>query len=559
MSEELFEKYEKKLHAISRKIFDRDYSVLNEINELLQEVEPEENKSVKVNLLGHKAVVYRLKGEFDRALNIIKEAIGLIQEYKFVKASIAAWISKIEASIYFVQGNYAMSVESYLNALDICENNNLKKDAANVMLDLSQCYMVRNEFEKSEYYCNKSLQYFLSVDPDYTNWIIYFHLGQVMNKNAKVKDALINFGIALEDAKKLNDLNGQATIYNAMAQTYFDDAKFKLALQNAEAAFEIAKKMKFTDVLENATMLKAKLLIEKGQVEEGVEMLNQLNLEKSQEYNIASVYEILYKAYELLGKYKESLAALKKYNQLNADMIGLEAKKHAEEMESKFQSKLKEREKEILRLQSIEMEQKALRVQLNPHFFFNSLNSINKFIVENDAENASLFLFKFSSLMRKTLENSEESFITIEEEVKFLNDYLSLEQLRFNDSFEFRIIIDEELEDDFVKIPTMMLQPYIENSIKHGVNGFENGRIEVRFQLVEDEAVLCIIEDNGAGVSESKSNHKSMGTSILENRIKILKEQYKLDFDVKRIDLKSDSDTSSGTRIELLIPNLDLI
>ena len=201
------------------------------------------------------------------------------------------------------------------------------------------------------------------------------------------------------------------------------------------------------------------------------------------------------------------------------------------------------------------MEQKAIRAQLNPHFFFNALNSINRFILDNDQQNASRFLQNFSGLMRKTLENSEEMFITIEDEIGFLRDYLSLEQLRFKNAFQFEFIVDEEIEEDFVKIPTMLLQPYVENCIKHGVAGLENGEIVIRFTLVNQDRILCVVEDNGRGRSSSENKgHQSMGTRLLKERMKSLKEQFNLDFAVKVIDLKNSDKLACGTRVEVELP-----
>jgi LytS/YehU family sensor histidine kinase len=306
----------------------------------------------------------------------------------------------------------------------------------------------------------------------------------------------------------------------------------------------------------------SKAYLENGNYKEAMFWIKKAEEEEATKSDLKAQLNILKLKIEIAKNAKktdEIIAFYEKYIEIKEILINESKQNAIEKFEAKYQNKLKEKEKEILRLQKIEMEQKALRAQLNPHFFFNSLNSINKYIVDNDSENASNFLFKFSSLMRKTLENSEESFLTIEEEVEFLNDYLSLEQLRFNNSFKFDIIIDKGIEDDFVKIPTMMIQPYIENSIKHGFNSIKDGMIKVEFQLNEDDSILCIIEDNGSGRVISQSSHKSMGTNILENRIKILKEQYQLDFHIKTIDLKSKNKIVQGTRIELLIPCLDLI
>jgi len=173
-------------------------------------------------------------------------------------------------------------------------------------------------------------------------------------------------------------------------------------------------------------------------------------------------------------------------------------------------------------------EQKALHLQMNPHFIFNCLGSISSFIVKNSTDAAIKYLAKFSKLMRLTLEYSKETLIPIDKEIESLQNYLELEQLRFNNSFQFTINKSDEIEDD-VALPPLLLQPFVENAIIHGMNPkVTTGLITVNFSIKGD-SLVCVVTDNGIGINKSKamkeslvSMHKSMALDITRKRLEML-------------------------------------
>ncbi|MHA7056483.1 histidine kinase [Aquimarina sp. M1] len=174
-----------------------------------------------------------------------------------------------------------------------------------------------------------------------------------------------------------------------------------------------------------------------------------------------------------------------------------------------------------------EVELKALRAQMNPHFIFNSLNSIGDYILNNETLAASDYLGMFARLMRMTLENSDKQLITLEEDIELLSTYLAIEQKRFEKAFEFDITVSDNLDTDEVLLPPMLLQPFVENSIVHGLTKTKKGgKIHISFSSQHNE-LICAVEDNGSGRTASKtkpSQYKksSMGVSITQNRIAIL-------------------------------------
>ena len=197
---------------------------------------------------------------------------------------------------------------------------------------------------------------------------------------------------------------------------------------------------------------------------------------------------------------------------------------------------------------------------MNPHFVFNCLASISSFIMQNGKEDAMKYLSKFSKLMRLTLEFSKESAIPIDKEIEALQNYLELEQLRFNQKFDFKINKDSEIEDD-TAIPSLLLQPYVENAIIHGVAPKEGkGFIKIDFTQ-KDEQLICVIEDDGVGIDTSrelKKNsvnvHQSMALDISKKRLKTLEELEKQTVNLKTEELKDENNNSRGTRITLELP-----
>ncbi len=204
----------------------------------------------------------------------------------------------------------------------------------------------------------------------------------------------------------------------------------------------------------------------------------------------------------------------------------------------------------------------ALRAQMNPHFIFNSLNSINRFILQNDKHQASEYLTKFSRLVRLILQNSQASFITLESELEALKLYLELEVLRFDNQFGYTIEIDEDIETTIIKVPPLIIQPYAENAIWHGLmHKKAKGHLMIEMHEGEGDRLICKITDNGVGrqraaalKSLSASTHKSMGMRITAERIALMQEDSKLDTIIKINDLVMPDGSAGGTEVIITIP-----
>ena len=226
-------------------------------------------------------------------------------------------------------------------------------------------------------------------------------------------------------------------------------------------------------------------------------------------------------------------------------------------------------EKEHLKIQYerdlAEIKMQALTAQMNPHFIFNSLNSIDFYIIKNDTRKASQYLNRFSRLMRLILKNSRSNYVTLRDDMEALELYLEIEALRFNHKFEYQINVAPNIDLDYIKIPPMLIQPYVENSIWHGLlHKKENGKIRIDFEFDEGKEVMtCLVTDNGIGrkksmemkTAERKSReHKSFGMNITKDKIEALNFLHGIHTELNIIDLYDEYDNGIGTKVELNIP-----
>lgn len=216
-----------------------------------------------------------------------------------------------------------------------------------------------------------------------------------------------------------------------------------------------------------------------------------------------------------------------------------------------------------LERQLLVLESKALRSQMNPHFIFNVMNSIQDFILKNDMKSAQKYLTKFARLVRMILDNSLQSEVLLDEELKAIRLYVELEQQRFNNKFEFDFEIEEGLEDSGIRIPSMLIQPFLENAVKHGISHLE-GKGCLRLSVIKNGTDLIIeIEDNGVGRKAAaewnalhQQDHHSMGSMLTEKRVEILNATLHAGIRLEVKDLISAGGKPSGTLVRMVFPAL---
>ncbi|OPZ99738.1 MAG: putative sensor-like histidine kinase [Bacteroidetes bacterium ADurb.Bin408] len=224
-----------------------------------------------------------------------------------------------------------------------------------------------------------------------------------------------------------------------------------------------------------------------------------------------------------------------------------------------------EKQKLQLEKQLFDLKQKALSLQMNPHFIFNTLNAIQTFILKDNTDQAIQFMGKLSQLMRLILSSTREVYVPLINEVKILTYYLDLEKIRFNEKFDYTIHVDNAIDTEFTGVPPMLIQPFVENAVLHGImHKKEKGHISIIFKPAKDN-IHCIIKDDGIGREKSALlkkekglSHTSRGIAIIADRLSLFEEK---NIKQKRIvinDLKNADGTPAGTHVEVFLPFIEL-
>lgn len=210
----------------------------------------------------------------------------------------------------------------------------------------------------------------------------------------------------------------------------------------------------------------------------------------------------------------------------------------------------------------LQVEQKQLLAQMNPHFIFNSLNSIQQFVVQNDTLNANKYLADFALLMRQTLDNSKDSTISLRRELEYLDNYLSFESMRFEDKFQYTLTCAEDIDPEAVEIPSMIIQPFVENAIRHGLYNLQGkvGKLNISFYKKEGY-LICEVDDNGIGMEEAERiksqrliKHQSHGMDITRQRLELVSKMTNGDYNITVVNKKDMEQNPAGTTIIIKFP-----
>jgi two-component sensor histidine kinase len=210
--------------------------------------------------------------------------------------------------------------------------------------------------------------------------------------------------------------------------------------------------------------------------------------------------------------------------------------------------------------QLITLEQKALQSMMNPHFIFNSLGSIQNYLLQKKSGEAGLYLSQFARLIRQNLNAINAASINLEEEIDRLKNYLDLEKMRMDNKFEYYIEVDDNVEADEIQIPSMIIQPFVENAIWHGISSIDiKGEIKIKFRMQDEKSLAVLIEDNGIGMKRSEAysikseEHLHLGMDMTRKRLEILGKRFSVETSIEFSET-SPGNPNPGTRVKLVVP-----
>jgi tetratricopeptide (TPR) repeat protein len=454
--------------------------------------------------LQNRANIYLAQKKNVEAGKAYQEALRIFEEAKLpvfvaiVLGNLGRW--------HVAQNQYDLALSHNQRALMIWRQHNRKHSLANCLINLGITSVKLKQYAQASTYLNEALSIGKEIKVDLLMYEVY--------------SAIQALHLAQNDFKQAYDFYSLA---NEMKDSLFTESRIK-EVNELQAKYETEKKDKQI------------VLLAKEKETQTLEAQRQATLKKA---FIGALVLVTIIALLIIFLLRQKM--------INNKILSV---KNQEIKESNLKREISE------------LEMKALRAQINPHFIFNSMNSINTMILAGDADGASHYLAKFSKLIRLILENSENNSVSLGNELAMLESYIQLENLRFKGRINYRIEVSETIDKENTNLPSMVLQPFVENAIWHGLMHKQSdlkGLINIAIGE-EDDMLLCTIEDNGvgrdrAGSLEERSilKTKSMGVQITENRLKLLNGNRSTKL-IHIIDLKDRHDNALGTRVDIRIP-----
>lgn len=477
------------------------------------------------------------------------------------------------ALVYTEQLNYELAKTYYEKAFEIKKAKRNKRGMAATLHNLGMLYAYQRKYDKAKEYFDQSLKLELEVNNSQGIAECYQSLGNIAVYDKKYNNAVKFYNRALSIYDSINDIENLGGCLSGISEVFSEVKKYRKAIEYGLKSLELTEKYK----IDREDSYRALVMAYEGagKAEEALKYQRKLMSMKDSIYNvelagktveIQTKYEAEKKEKEILLLEKQNtesstLAETRKLWFIIAIISGLLAVAILLLVLLRISSLKKQKQIEFEK-SKLEFEQKALRAQMNPHFLFNAINSIQSYILNKKQQEAYDYLAKFSKLMRIVLNNSQEKTLNLHSELEMIKLYVEMEQLRFNESFDFNLSVAQDIDVHDVILPAMLIQPYIENAIWHGLMNLANERRGIlNLKLtIQDTLLKIVVEDNGVGREKAKEYkkddaHKSVGMNLTEQRLLLMgkMEEYEK-AKVIVSDVKDEKDMICGTRVEIFIP-----
>jgi tetratricopeptide (TPR) repeat protein len=536
--------------------------------DIAQEIKSKDLEVSSLNMIG---VAYRRLDEVRLALEYHKQALSIAEKVRPVSVSIlkskAVSLNSI-GNIYLVLKQYDLAGKQFEQSLKIEEKVNNKLGLAINYQNLGFIAEAKQKLDSALFFYKRSLKYNQEINSTIGNIICQNSIAQILIKQNKTQEGLNLILSSLPAAEKLGD-------------------KYYIGMAKVNAGWAQSKLRDFENAEKN--------------LKEGL----QINLENDFKSSISETYSHLSALFEMKGDYKTSLQYLKDKQEYADKVLNEENLRYTADLIVKYDNEKKEsqialleKENEIVKIKlnqnqrilifagvlfsllailafiwyrqrelnteksMLKLEQQMMRSQMNPHFLFNSLNSIKLYIINNDKEKAVYYLNKFSKLIRTILTNSQEKEISLQEELDTTELYLNIENIRFTDKIAYSVKVENGINPEQIKIPSLLLQPFIENSIWHGLSNREsNKQIQVNIKHGFENNIVIEIIDNGIGrvkaqeIKASKvSKQKSVGIELTRERLANFAKNNKGEMLLVFEDMYDSNQQPLGTKVILNIP-----
>ena len=516
--------------------------------------------------LNNLAVIYLDLLDHDEALKALLEA-AQINRIMGLKDGLSNNYNNI-ATLYYDQAQYEQSKYYHEKALQIRQEIGNPDLIADSQTNLGDVYTALGELDLAREYLLKAHQYFQEADQPYGLSFTYHNLGLLFTKEKNYEEALSYFNESLQLCQSLDPAGVALSLLNLSA-VHLKMEDYDQAIAYAEQGLKEGQKMNSLLDIRDAYQLLDSAWMAKGDFRKAYRYSHELEAvnqkikeeEKNRETLVWQMrFDVKEKENEIrLLTAQNDLKDLRLQTQRNtwgilfaglillALIIGVPLRLRAL------------RKKAELGRRMVELEHRALQAQMNPYFIFNCLNSIQGLVMEQDQRGAIQYLSDFGQLLRSVLENASQKWVDLSSELSVLEHYLALEKMQHNDRFDYEITFQKGVQPEMLKVAPMIIQPYVENAIIHGVLPKKGkGKIQIDFAY-KGQMLTCTVTDNGVGrkipsQSSNQSERTSLGMNITEERLRLM-EGPTGKGEVKIIDLFTPSREAAGTQIQIHLPH----
>ncbi len=523
-----------------------------------------------LNMLG---VVYRRNDAIKTALDYNQEALELAETIENpsigIKRSINVSLNSI-GNIYQTLKQYDLAIAQFRRSMKLEEElGNIRGLAVNYQ-NIGECLEEQGKLEEALESYQIALEYDKEIASEVGQVICLNSIAQVFIKQNKPQEALQILEPALVASEATRDMHVTSLVYVNLGWALMHLKQYDAAEKRLLQGLDIANKYNFPRSISKSYTLLSDLADRKGDFKNAFEyykkaelfdekVTNELNLRYVNDMIIRYDTEKKSNQIEVLAKENEIVKLKLRKNRTSLLVGGFALALMAGILYILYRQYQLKNEKKVLTL-----EQSMLRSQMNPHFLFNSLNSIKLYIINNEQKNAVHYLNKFSKLVRKILEASSLKEIPLAEELETVELYMNIENIRFSNEINFEIHISDDLDPHTIKIPSLILQPFLENALWHGLSSKEGDKsVSIHIDRGDQQFIDISIMDNGVGREVAEKikqrkvlKRKSVGIDITKERLANFSKDYENSFDVKIVDLYDEDGEPQGTKVVLRIPTV---
>ena len=509
------------------------------------------------SVYGNLSILYGQTDNHTKALNAIYESLKIDEELGD-KESIAVNLLNI-VSINSIQGEYEEGIKNSKRALEIFSEIKISNHIAAAYFNIASFYVNLEKLDSALFYYEQSLEKYKEEENQSACGMVYGRIGSVYLKQGQLDLAIKYTEKALALEEQISSERTKIELQNNLGAIHFQNKNYLKSIACYEGsnetahAFNIKRSERYAinGLIKNYVALQN---YEKAyhysleMIALNDSILNEAKLQQIQDLEIKYETEKKEQANILLTQKVviEKLNSTQNRYLAYGAILGL--------ISVLIVSYLLIRQNRIQFLrQTLQIKHRLLRNQMNPHFIFNSLTAIQSFVYKNEPKAAGKYIASFAKLVRAILENSREEYISMSKEIQWLENYLNLQSLRFDNQFDYTVQLDENLDKEAVFIPPMLAQPFIENALEHGLSDIDyKGKLDIQFNLTKDSLEVRVL-DNGIGLdilnNSSNNKHVSLATTITKERLSFLNQNKS-----KKIHFQMSNASPRGTLVSFTIP-----